>query len=226
MEKKVETWVRTLLDRGDTKTSIRKRFDALLKRLPKRKLLGSVSVSKSKKTFLEPGRHGGHAHTLELQFSDISKPRIEAKHVSQFLKNHKPAQWKALRCGDVIRFRDQYRDTDTFFFDGKTIVEMYSNVDYGVVPPNMAYPQFPFTYWNATQITYHPMRWVRKTSDLGRRIRNLRTKNEDGDYVLEWEGQTINAWDKRGGGWLDRDRNDPYATLLKDLYLVQVGNYT
>ncbi len=83
-----------------------------------------------------------------------------------------------MRIGDVIGPRE-YRNWWTYIHDGKGLIHLYGDVDdYGTVPPEMAYPQFPLTYWT-NHIDHNTVRWIRKDSDLGKAIQSAIKNKRD-----------------------------------------------
>ena len=66
-----------------------------------------------------------------------------------------------IKRGDIVCIGEaDYRNDGKFIWDGKTVQELHFDIDdYGSVPPEYAYPEFPLEYWDDS-IDHNFIRWV------------------------------------------------------------------
>jgi hypothetical protein len=114
---------------------------------------------------------------------DVS-PQQEKK-----IKSILTAKYKSkLKIGDIVS-AGTYRNQFTYIFNGKQLEDLYFKADdYGTVPPNFYYPNFPIGYWSDA-IDYGNLYWVHKKSDIGQLIAQAKkqrttTVNINGE---QWE---------------------------------------
>lgn len=103
---------------------------------------------------------------------------------------------KDIQRGDVVRPAGQYRNLNTYVWDGKHLVELDSQLDeYGNLPLAFSYPEFDLTYWDKNPprnkydrydslIRHNDFRWIDKQSDLGRLIKEQIQNNKYGMVTL------------------------------------------
>jgi hypothetical protein len=126
-----------------------------------------------------------------------------------------------MRMGDVIGPRE-YRNWRTYIHDGKGLTSLYHDIDdYGSVPPEMAYPQFPLTYWT-NHIDHNTVRWIRKDSDLGKVIQSA-IKDKRDIVIIDGKKWKIIMGTRRirvNG----RSKNVPWNKIKreKDVFCVEI----
>lgn len=79
--------------------------------------------------------------------------------IKKFIDNH---DYKSLlKRGDIIQcHEDPYRNEYKYIWDGSEILNLDMDIDdYGGVPPQFMYPEFPLNYWD-NAIDHNYIRWV------------------------------------------------------------------
>ncbi len=65
-----------------------------------------------------------------------------------------------LKRGDIVT-PGIYRNTGTYISNGKNLIELYYKWDdYGSLPPDFSYPEFPLNYWSTDAIDHNSIRWI------------------------------------------------------------------
>ena len=92
--------------------------------------------------------------------------------------------------GDIVQLfptDSTYRNDGKFIFDGEKLIALDSTYDeYGAIPPQFQFPEFPFNHWDDV-IDHNKIRWFQNEDEINAAGYGCNDDSEEFDYDNDWE---------------------------------------